>query len=110
MSMTLFYNDVETVTTERLLKSTARCWKTTMKDPYQVLKQKERDIEGVRKEIKALHLAIPLLAEDADLIEGGLASSLPSHGCEIHNGRKIDITLARTELRPVCNLLTDPYL
>jgi hypothetical protein len=82
------------------VKSTARSWKITMKDPYQVLKQKDRDIEGVRKEIKALHLAIPLLAEDADLIEP----------CEIHNGRKIDITLARTELRPVCNLLTDPYL
>ena len=46
-----------------------------MKDPYHVLKQKERDIEGVRKEIKAPHLVIPLLAADADLIERGLASS-----------------------------------
>jgi hypothetical protein len=57
------------------VKSTARSWKITMKDPYQVLKQKERDVEGVRKQIKALHLAISLLAEDADLIERGLASS-----------------------------------
>jgi hypothetical protein len=40
-----------------------------MKDLHQVLSQKERDIERVRKEIKALHLAIPLLAEDADWIE-----------------------------------------
>ena len=45
----------------------------TMKDPYQVLKQKEIDIERVRKEIEALHLVIPLLAEDADWIENGLA-------------------------------------
>ena len=45
-----------------------------MKDLHQVLSQKERD--GVRKEIKALHLAIPLLAEDADWIENGLAPPL----------------------------------
>jgi hypothetical protein len=45
----------------------------TLKDPYQVLKQKEMDIERVRKEIEALHLVIPLLAEDADWIENGLA-------------------------------------
>ena len=34
-----------------------------MKDPYQVLSQKEMDIERVRKEIQALHFVIPLLAE-----------------------------------------------
>jgi hypothetical protein len=44
-----------------------------MKDPYQVLSQKERDIERVRKEIQALRFVIPLLAEDADRIEHGLA-------------------------------------
>ena len=37
-----------------------------MKDLSQVLSQKEMDIERVRKEIKALHFVIPLLAEDAD--------------------------------------------
>jgi hypothetical protein len=47
-----------------------------MKDLHQVLSQKERDVERVRKEIKALHLAIPLLAEDADWIENGLAPPL----------------------------------
>ena len=45
-----------------------------MKDVYQVLSQKERDIERVRKEIEALHFGIPLLAEDADWVELGLAS------------------------------------
>ena len=44
-----------------------------MKDPSQVLSQKERDIERVRREIKALRFVIPLLAEDADWIENGLA-------------------------------------
>jgi hypothetical protein len=47
-----------------------------MKDLYQVLSQKEMDIERVRKEIKALHFVIPLLAEDADWIENGLAPPL----------------------------------
>lgn len=44
-----------------------------MKDPYQVLSQKESDVERVRKEIKALNVAIPLLAEDADRIENRIA-------------------------------------
>ncbi len=46
----------------------------TMKDLSQVLSQKEMDIVRVRKEIKALHFVIPLLAEDADRFEHGLAS------------------------------------
>ena len=45
-----------------------------MRDPYQVLMQKEVDIERVRREIEALQLVIPLLAEDADWVEHGLAS------------------------------------
>ncbi len=45
-----------------------------MKDPYQVLSQKEMDIERVRREIEALHFVIPLLADDADWIESGLPS------------------------------------
>jgi hypothetical protein len=36
-----------------------------MKDPYQVLEQKKMELERVRREIEALHLVIPLLAEDA---------------------------------------------
>jgi hypothetical protein len=50
--------------------------KVAMKDPYQVLEQKERDIERVRTEVKALYLVIPLLAEDTDWIENGLAPPL----------------------------------
>ncbi len=45
-----------------------------MKDVYQVLEQKKTEIERVRTEIKALHLVIPLLTEDTDWIEHGLAS------------------------------------
>ena len=44
-----------------------------MKDPYQVLRQKEMEIERVQKEIEALRFAVPLLAEDADRLELGLS-------------------------------------
>ena len=44
-----------------------------MKDPYQVLEQKQTEIERVRREIEALHFVIPLLAENADCVENGLA-------------------------------------
>jgi hypothetical protein len=44
-----------------------------MKDLHQVLSQKEMDIERVRREIEALHFVIPLLAENADWVENGLA-------------------------------------
>lgn len=44
-----------------------------MKNPYDVLKQKEVDVGRVQKEIEALHFVIPLLAEEADWIENGLA-------------------------------------
>ena len=44
-----------------------------MKDLYQVLEQKKRELERLRTEIRALHFVIPLLAEDADWIEHGLA-------------------------------------
>ncbi len=45
-----------------------------MKDLSQVLEQKKMELERVRREIEALHFVIPLLAEDADWIERGLAS------------------------------------
>jgi hypothetical protein len=47
-----------------------------MKDLSQVLKQKKMDLERVRKEIEALQFVIPLLADDADWIENGLAAPL----------------------------------
>ena len=34
-----------------------------MKDPYQVLRQKESDLERIRKEVEALRSVIPLLSE-----------------------------------------------
>ena len=47
-----------------------------MKDLRKVLEQKRTELERVRREVEALHLAIPLLAEDADWInwiDSGLA-------------------------------------
>jgi hypothetical protein len=35
-----------------------------VKDPYKVLREKEQDVERVRKEIQALLIVIPLLADD----------------------------------------------
>ncbi len=35
-----------------------------MKDPYKVLREKEQDVERLRKEIQALRTVIPLLADD----------------------------------------------
>ena len=50
-----------------------------MRDLYQVLRQKELDMERTRKEIEALRSVIPLLSEEAERGEKGrptLASSL----------------------------------
>jgi hypothetical protein len=58
-----------------------------VKDVNLVLREKELDIVRVRKEIEALHLAIPLLAEDRDWVEHGLVSppaSSPSRGTGTH--------------------------
>lgn len=35
-----------------------------MKDPYSILREKEQDVERVRKEIQALLTVIPLLADN----------------------------------------------
>ncbi len=35
-----------------------------MRDPYRVLREKEKDVERVRKEIHALRTVIPLLSDD----------------------------------------------
>ena len=43
-----------------------------MKDVSLVLREKELDIVRLRNEIQALHLVIPLLAEDRDWVEHGL--------------------------------------
>lgn len=44
-----------------------------MKDLHQVLEKKKMELERVRREIEALHLVIPLLAEGADWIDDWLA-------------------------------------
>ncbi len=50
-----------------------------MKDVYQVLRQKELDLERTRQEIEALRSVIPLLSEEMERGEKGrpsLASSI----------------------------------
>jgi hypothetical protein len=49
-----------------------------MRDVNSVLQERERAIARLRREIEALHLAIPLLAENRDWIEHGLALPPPS--------------------------------
>jgi hypothetical protein len=61
-----------------------------MNDLYQVLSQKEMDVERVRREIKALHFVIPLLAENADWIENGLAA--PLSVSQFRGTRTADVT------------------
>ena len=71
-SSSLRFRDVQAVV--ELWSCLSMGMELTMKDLSQVLRQKEMDIERVRKEIKALHFVIPLLAEDADRFEPGLAA------------------------------------
>jgi hypothetical protein len=51
-----------------------------MRDENSVLQERERAIARVRREIEALHLAIPLLAENRDWVEHGLALPPPGTG------------------------------
>ena len=52
-----------------------------MTNLYQVLRQKEMDIDRLRKEIEALELVIPMLAEDA---QPGSAPVFPSRSVVQH--------------------------
>jgi len=58
-----------------------------MKDLYQVLRQKELDIERVRKEIEALRFVTPLLSEDtaADKHEGPSSIATPFESRRTNN-------------------------
>jgi hypothetical protein len=62
-----------------------------MTDLYQVLRQKEMAIEHVRKEIEALQLVIPMLAEDTQPVSAPVS---PSRSVERHGvpqpGRKLN--------------------
>jgi hypothetical protein len=46
-----------------------------MKDPYEVMRQKERELTVVRQQVAALHLVAPLLADESD--EPERAAALP---------------------------------
>jgi hypothetical protein len=51
-----------------------------MRDLYQVLRQKELDLDRIRKEIEALRSVIPLLSDELERVDKGrpsLASSAP---------------------------------
>jgi hypothetical protein len=47
-----------------------------MKNPYSVLREKEKELERLRKEVQALLTVIPLLADDrpSDFVDGGASS------------------------------------
>jgi len=44
-----------------------------MKDPYEVMRQKERELTVVRQQIAALHLVAPLLSDESDESERAAA-------------------------------------
>jgi hypothetical protein len=48
----------------RIVLNCAHVSEETMKDPHSVLREKEQDVERIRKEIQALLTVIPLLADD----------------------------------------------
>jgi len=53
-----------------------------MKDPHSVLRQKDLDLDRVRKEVQALLTVIPLLADDqpsSDVVNEGPLASFPTH-------------------------------
>lgn len=65
------------------------CFEETMKDPYRVLREKEQDVERVRKEIQALHTVIPLLSDDqlsSDDLMPALLSSVSRESVDSDNG------------------------
>lgn len=43
-----------------------RVWEVSMKDLYQVLREKELDLERIRKEIEALRYVTSMLAEESE--------------------------------------------
>ena len=49
-----------------------------MKDPYSVLRAKERDLDRVRKEVQLLRAVIPLLADEQPSADGMQEVSLVS--------------------------------
>lgn len=48
-----------------------------MRDIYQILREKEQAILRVRKELEALRVCLPLLAEGEEA--GGVASAVPTN-------------------------------
>ena len=60
-----------------------------MKNPYTVLSEKEQDIVRVRKEIQALRIVIPLLADSPlswDELQTYLLSSFPEKKNSVKQG------------------------
>ena len=51
-----------------------------MRDLYQILRQKELDIERIRAEIEALQAVIPLLSDESDRGERGRPSLASTAG------------------------------
>jgi hypothetical protein len=53
-----------------------------MKDPYQVLQQKEMELVRIRREVDSLRIAAPLLSEDAQHDVGQARESLEDKGSQ----------------------------
>ena len=57
-----------------------------MKDLYQVLRQKELDLERIRKEIEALRFVTPLLSEDTEADKSTRPAATPSQSRRTSSG------------------------
>ncbi len=58
-----------------------------MKCIYDVLQHKELDVQRVQREIEALHLVIPLLADEAEWLQHGIVV-VPSFPARSSPGQK----------------------
>ena len=61
-----------------------------MRDLYQILRQKELDIERIRREIEALQSVIPLLSDDIDRGEKGRPAFVSTTSQSRRNGGVAD--------------------
>jgi hypothetical protein len=55
-----------------------------MKNVYQVLREKELELQRLRDEVAALHIVIPLLADAGEWLErGGVLAPVPTNDSEL---------------------------
>ena len=69
-----------------------------MRDPYQVLRQKELDLEQVRKEIQALRVVTLLLSEDKEADKNSAPSQSRRTRARVRPG--LAAILSKADTRP----------